>query len=146
MKKIRVISLIAATLAAILSVSGQAAATPVYSTPGIANPQQYSFTASTTGIITAYFAGSTAAYDNKLTMLVNGISTGIVGLDNHTSLLGQSLVLGSVNAGDSIVFEIISVATDGSPRGPWFSDKSKNSDGVNHVFSTTWAGDGTVPA
>lgn len=145
MKKISIVSL-AATFAFILAMSGHADATPLYSSPGIANPQLYSFTASTTGIITAYFAGSSAAYDNKLTMLVNGVSTGIIGLDNHTSSLGQALVLGNVNAGDTIVFKIITVGTDGNPRGPWFSDKSMNSDGVNHVYSSAWAGDGTVPA
>ena len=30
--------------------------------------------------------------------------TGIIGLDNHTSALGQELDLGSVMAGDTLVF------------------------------------------
>src|SRR5690349_18969190 len=62
-----------------------------YSTSGTPNPVTYTFTAASSGNITAYFAGSTASYDNELGMLVNGVSTGIIGLDNHTSAIGTSL-------------------------------------------------------
>jgi hypothetical protein len=146
MKKISFFSIIAASAALALGMIGTANATPVYSTPGTINPDLYSFTAASSGTITAYFAGSTASYDNKLTMLVNGVATGILGLDDHTSVIGQSLVLGSVVAGDNIVFELITLEFNGSSVGPWYSDRSLNSDGVNHVFSTSWDGDGSVPA
>src|SRR6478609_1889513 len=71
-----------------------------YSTPGAVNAATYSFTASTTGNIIAYFAGSTAGFTNELGMRVNGVPTGIFGLNNQTSAVGDSLNLGSVQAGD----------------------------------------------
>ncbi|MGA2557964.1 MAG: hypothetical protein ABSG04_16975, partial [Verrucomicrobiota bacterium] len=75
-----------------------------YPTSGTPNPVTYTFTATATGDIMAYFAGSTASYDNELGMLDNGVSTGVIGLDNHSSALGQSLDLGHVTAGDTLVF------------------------------------------
>jgi len=115
-----------------------------YPTPGVENPVLYSFTATSTGTITAYFMGTTAAYENELTMLVNGVGTGIQGLNNQASPLGEALILGSVNAGDSIVFEMINLSPGGV--GPWYSVKSMNSDGVNHVYSTDFGGNSLVPA
>ena len=114
-----------------------------YANPGVPNPVNYTFTAASTGDVTAYFYGSTAAYDNQLTMLVNGVATGIVGLDNHTSPYGQALSFGHVNAGDSLVFELVNVSPGGI--GPWYSQTSLNSDGVNHVYSTSFSGDATIP-
>src|SRR5689334_19646892 len=78
-----------------------------YPNSGTLNPVTYTFTASANGDITAYFAGSTASYDNELGLLVNGVSTGIVGLDNHSSALGASLDLGSVHAGDVLTFVLV---------------------------------------
>lgn len=109
---------------------------------GTVNPVTYSFTASSDGDITAYFAGSTASYDNELGMLVNGVSTGIVGLDNHSSALGQSLDLGSVHAGDVITF-VLQNNTLGKDA---YSDPSLNvaydSPGYtgshNHIYSTPY--------
>jgi hypothetical protein len=42
------------------------------------NATTYTFTATSTGEIDAYFAGSTAGYDNELGLWVNGVSTGIM--------------------------------------------------------------------
>jgi cytochrome c oxidase assembly factor CtaG len=69
-----------------------------YPNTGVENPVLYSFTATATGPVTAYFYGSTAAYVNELTMLVNGVGTGIQGLNTQTSVHGDAFVLGSVNA------------------------------------------------
>ena len=143
---------IRSTMARFLIVISSLAAAPVtvhagpipYPNPGVENPVLYSFTATATGPITAYFMGTTAAYVNELTMLVNGVGTGIQGLNNHTSAIGEALDLGSVNAGDSIVFEMINLSPGGV--GPWYSVKSMNSDGVNHVYSTDFGGDLLVPA
>jgi hypothetical protein len=45
-----------------------------YPNVGTPNPAIYTFTATSTGDIVAYFAaGSTAAYDNQLGLLVNGV-------------------------------------------------------------------------
>lgn len=112
-----------------------------YPTPGTPNLVTYTFTATTTGTITAYFAGSTAAFDNQLGLLVNGVSTGIVGLDNHASFLGQSLVLGNVNAGDTLVFVLVDLTLGKNA----YSDPSMNvaydSPGYgfhNHVYATPY--------
>jgi len=124
---------------------GSAHAGPIpYPTPGVENPVLYTFTAAADGDITAYFFGSGAGYTNELTMLVNGVGTGIQGLNNHTSAIGDSLVLGSVHAGDAIVFVMVNLSPGGI--GPWYSDKSMNSDGTNHIYSTDYAGDLVVPA
>lgn len=110
-----------------------------YPATGTENTTLYTFTAASTGTITAYFyAQSGAAYTNELTMLVNGVATGIQGLNNHTSNPGDSLVLGPVNAGDVIVFEMVNLSPGGI--GPWFSNKSLNSDGKNHIYSTDFSG------
>jgi hypothetical protein len=112
-----------------------------YPSSGTPNPITYTFTATASGDITAYFAGSTASYDNELGMLVNGVSTGIIGLDNHSSALGQSLVLGSVNAGDVLTFVLINhtladkAYSDPSLNVPYDTD---GSDGHNHVYSTPY--------
>lgn len=119
-----------------------------YPTPGIVNPVTYTFTATTTGTITAYFAGSTAAFDNRLGLLVNGVSTGVVGLDNHSSFLGQSLNLGSVNAGDTLVFVLVDLTLGKNA----YSDPSMNvaydSPGYggshNHVYATPYTGTGPI--
>lgn len=112
-----------------------------YPTSGVVNPVFYTFSAVANGNITAYFAGSTASYDNELGMLVNGVSTGIVGLDNHTSSIGQSLVLGNVNAGDTLTFVLVNHTLGMNA----YSDASlnvgydlDNSVGHNHVYSTPY--------
>jgi hypothetical protein len=114
-----------------------------YPTPEIENPIQYMFTALSTGTINAYFAGSTAGFMNDLTMRVNGIPTGVFGLNNQTSAYGDLFAMGSVNAGDTIVFEMRNLIPGGV--GPWFSDQSLNSDGVNHIYSVPFAGDASIP-
>ena len=127
-------------LAASLVATPAAFAGPIpYPTAGTQNTVLYSFTAAATGDITAYFyAPSGASYTNVITMLVNGVATGVQGLNNHTSNPGDSLNLGAVTLGDVIVFEMVNLAPD--TVGPWYSDKSKNSDGVNHVYSTAFSG------
>ncbi|HYM36492.1 MAG TPA: DUF4114 domain-containing protein [Steroidobacteraceae bacterium] len=138
-------SMAAIGLTLFLGVAGVATAGPIpYPNVGVQNPVTYTFVAASTGDITAYFYGSTAAYVNDLSMLVNGVSTGVEGLNNHGSPYGLALDLGSVNAGDTLVFQLNNLSPGGI--GPWYSDKTMNSDGVNHVYSTDYAGDLVVPA
>ena len=118
-----------------------------YSNLGVENNDLYTFTATSTGEIHAYFYGSTAAYTNTLTMLVNGVitpetSAGV--LNNHTSGIGDFVNLGFVNEGDSITFQL-NVLTTGNT---WYSDPLANSDDLNHVYSTAFLGDhlNNVPA
>jgi len=99
------------------------------------------FTATTTGDIIAYFFGADALYDSEIGMLVNGVSTGIFGLPNHTSAHGDSLNLGSVEAGDIIEFELRVLQLGHS----WFSDPSDNSDGLNRTYATAFGGDSVIP-
>ncbi|GAA5161545.1 DUF4114 domain-containing protein [Viridibacterium curvum] len=135
----------AALTAAAIGFSGASVAGPIpYPNAGVQNATSYSFTAATTGAVTAYFYGSTAGYTNELTLLINGVATGIQGLNNHSSAYGASLVLGYANAGDTLVFKMINVSPGGV--GPWYSDTSMNSDKVNHVYATDFAGDSVIGA
>jgi len=130
---------------AVLLLAGNAQAAPaVYPSAGTPNPITYSFAAASTGDLVAYFAGSTAGYTNQLSLLVNGVATGIFGLNNHSSAYGQQLNFGSVNAGDTLVFELFNVSPGGV--GPWYSQQSMNFDGVNHVYSAAYGGDSLIPA
>jgi hypothetical protein len=115
-----------------------------YPNSGTENPITYTFTAVASGHIDAYFAGSGAAYDEVLGMLVNGVPTGITGLDDHTSNVGDVLNLGNVNAGDTLTFfiNVLSPAL-----GMVYSDPSLNGGydagiGHNHVYSTAYSGTG----
>lgn len=141
MNKTLLAAAVALTTAA-FSATTASAALPIYPTPGVENPVNYTFTAAATGDITAYFTGSTASFTQELGMLINGTPTGIIGLNNKTSNYGDSLVLGSANAGDTLTF-FINVITTGDV---FYSQKSLNFDGVNHVFSAGYAGDALVPA
>jgi hypothetical protein len=115
--------------------SATQAGTIPYPNVGTPNPVTYTFTAASTGTITAYFAGSTASYEEVVGLLVNGVSTGITGLDDHTSTVGQSIVLGSVNAGDTLTF--VDIILNPSTVGPWYSNPVLNADGGNHIYSTS---------
>ncbi len=136
---------LAAAVAMTLSSLGAQAGPIPYATPGVQNATLYTFTAGSTGSIGAYFfSGGGASYTNELTMLVNGVATGIQGLNNHSSAFGDFLDLGTVSAGDVIVFKMVNLSP--GTVGPWYSDKSLNSDGVNHVYSTDYTGGVLVPA
>lgn len=126
-----------------LSAVAASAALPVYPTPGVQNATLYTFTAASTGDVVAYFAGSTAGYSEDLGLLVNGVDTGINGLPNHATALGAALNFGSVNAGDVLTF-YTRIFTTGDV---FYSTKALNSDGVNHVWATGYAGgDFGIPA
>jgi hypothetical protein len=74
-----------ATLVGVLALANNANADAIpYPSPGIQNPVTYTFTAASTGNITAYFYGSTAAYTNDLGMLLNSASSGVEGLNKFT--------------------------------------------------------------
>jgi uncharacterized protein DUF4114 len=114
-----------------LALFGQpASAAIVYPNIGLENPTAYDFTADSSGDLIAYFAGSSAAFDQRLGLLVNGISTGITALDNHTTVVGQSFNFGHVTRGDALSF--VDTLTGGAE---WFSDPALNSDRGNHVYS-----------
>jgi hypothetical protein len=118
-----------------------------YPTPGVENRVPYTFTASATGHVIAYFVGSTAAFDNTIGLSVNGGPVASFGLDNHSSAHGQSFDMGMVNAGDSLVFVMHNVSPG---LGNLFSDPSLNGPydgepGHNHIYSTPFTTDGVIP-
>jgi hypothetical protein len=118
------------TAALFIAVTINAAwAAPLYSNPGTENLQTYSFIAASTGDLIASF-GTGAAFEQQLGVLVNGISTGLVGLNNHASVLGESFNLGHVHAGDTLTF--FDVIKGGAT---WYSNAALNFDGGNHIFS-----------
>lgn len=134
-----------AALAAV-AFAGSANAGPIpYPNGGNENATLYSFSAATTGKLMAYFVdGGGATFTNELTVSINGVASAVQGLNNHASSYGTAIDFGPVNAGDSIVFKMVTL--DPSNVGPWYSDKSLNSDGANHIYATDFAGDATIPA
>ena len=103
----------------------------------------HTFTATTSGQIGAYFFGSTAAYTNTLSLLVNGVitpqSSGGV-LNNHTSSFGDFVILGYANAGDVLMFQLNVLSTGKT----WYSDESLNADGINHAYSAAFSGNAAL--
>jgi hypothetical protein len=113
-----------------------------YPDPGTPNTAVYTFTALASGDIIAYFAGSTASFDNQLGLEVNGSLTSAgYGLDNHTSTLGQAFNLGHVSAGDTLVFVLHNLTlgtnaySDPSLNGSYDANGSL---GHQHVYSTAY--------
>jgi hypothetical protein len=112
-----------------------------YPNSGTSNTASYSFTVAETGEIIAYFAGGGASFDLQLGLLVNGVDTGVVGLDNKTSMIGQSLDLGDAKAGDALTFVLHNLSLNKLA----FSDPTLNvsydidgSVGHQHVYSTPY--------
>lgn len=124
-----------------LSLATVAKADVVYPNSGTENPTTYTFTSTSNGSLVAYFYGSGASFSESLGLLVNGQDRGTA-LDNHSSTYGQANDFGNVSVGDTLVF-YIDVKTTGHT---YYSDIKMNSDGVNHVYSTAFNGDGKIPA
>jgi len=139
--------LILGVAAALLSLSALAAPAR-YGDDGESGeaPVSASFVALSSGQLVGYFTGLSGGLTNLVGARINGVD-GPTGLNNHTSAYGSSFVLGTVNAGDTVVF-FIDVGP-GTVR--YYADPSLNFDGpggvgVNHAWSTAYAGDTVVPA
>ena len=117
----------------------------LYSQVGTQNVKEYSFTAAASGDLLAYFVGATASYTEEITVLINGVASSIQGLNNKTAHNNDTLNFGTVQAGDALVFKLVTI-TPTTGVGPWYSQKSLNSDGVNHVYASSYAGDRALPA
>ncbi|CAH0349174.1 PEP-CTERM sorting domain-containing protein [Aquabacterium sp. CECT 9606] len=135
--------LMGAALVAAMATQANAADVIPYANAGTYNTATYSFTAATTGDVMAYFVGGAeASYENEMGLLVNGVQTSAgFGLNNHTSVVGQSFNLGSVNAGDTLTL-VMKNLTLGAQV---YSDPSLNAayDAVgetahNHVYSALY--------
>lgn len=126
-------------LSALIAMSAQAGPIP-YANVGTPAPEN-SFVADADGMITAYFFATSAGYNSKIGLLINGVSTGVYGLWNHGSVYGDSLILGNVVAGDVLVFELQVLTTSTS----WYSTVTYNADLENHTYSTDFGGDAWIP-
>ena len=100
-----------------------------------------SFVAEADGDVTAYFYDTSATYKSRIGLWINGVSTGLYGLTNNESELGDSFLLGNANAGDELIFELQVLSTDSS----WYSVALLNADGKNHTYATDFGGDGIIP-
>lgn len=133
---------VAAALTVAFAASAHAAPIP-YATPGVESNAEYEFIAASTGNVFAYFAGSIANNTNEIALLVNGVDSGIQGLNNHRANYGDMLDFGLVSAGDRMVFKLINMDPD--PVGPFYSDRSLNGDQRNHIYSASYNGDAFIP-
>ncbi len=141
---------------AVTALAGKAVADAIpYPASGTVNPTVYTFTAVNTGKVTAYFVNDTAAYSNDLGLLINGVDTGVYGLNNKTSVLGDTLQW-DVTAGDALIFVLRCNTLNGALV---YSDPSLNapfdsyygpSPAFNHVYSTGYTATnpifGNIPA
>jgi PEP-CTERM motif len=135
LQKLLAASALCASLAA---ASGASAGTIPYPNSGAINLDAYTFTAKSTGQIKAFFVGSDAGYEENIGLYVNGVSTGVTGLNNHTSSQGDMVNLGFAHVGDILTFVMYLPPASGSPLPPytWSSDPTQNSDGLQHVYAT----------
>ncbi len=118
-------------------------------TVGSMNPNSYSFTATSSGDITGYFYGFSAAYGESVALVVQNITQNY-GLYNQLTPVGTSFDMGSVNAGDVLKFSLEvwkspgAIGPDGNPTAiPDYilsSDPSLNPDGAQHIYSTAYTG------
>jgi len=131
------------SLALLLCASGAPPDAIPYPTPGVVNPRVYTFTADATGDVVAYFAGSSADITAELGLQVNGVSTGVFGLNNHSSAVGASLNLGHANAGDVLTFVLRPTNTYRWLATDAFSNPALNATydggvGIQHVYATPY--------
>jgi hypothetical protein len=119
-----------------LSMSGATAGTIPYPNTGTTNPDTYNFTAASTGNLTAYFYGSTAADSEYLNIYDTTTNTSLTGIfPNQTTPTGATATM-SVNAGDTLAFTIYDQSTSTTIS----SVPSANADGAQHIYSTPFAG------
>src|SRR5262249_1652079 len=123
-----------------LGTSARADSIP-YPNPGTVNPATYNFTAAFTGDVIAFFARNSASFENVLGLQINGVSTGIFGLDNLTSHVGDSVNLGFAHAGDTLTFVMRNIVPG---NGDLFSNPALNGPydglavGTQHIYSTSY--------
>src|SRR5579862_2993707 len=125
-----------------LSAASSQAATIPYQNVGQLAPANI-LTAQATGVVTAYFAGSSAGGNDTIALwdvTQNTFSPFV--LPNHSSNIGDSVDMLSVNAGDTLVFILNSVTLS------QYEDSVDNNgvpttwsqDGYNHAYSTLYTG------
>jgi hypothetical protein len=113
-----------------------------YANPGQLAPA-HSFTATATGVVTGYFAGSEAGGNDTVELwdTTQNTFSGFL-IPNHSSTVGVPTNFLSVNAGDNLVF-IISNDSEGvlnSSVDNGGVPTAFSSDGYNHAYSTAYTG------
>lgn len=119
-----------------------------YPGTGTPNSATYTFTAAGTGNVVAYYyEKSGAGYEEQLGLwdVTQSKQIGDLGLDNKTSTAGEALTFGSVNAGDVLEFFIKIINGNPETGDLIYSNPSANSDGVQHIYSTSYAGGNGIP-
>lgn len=109
------------------------------------NTASYVFTATASGGLDSFFAGSSASDTEVLGVQVNGVFAGIASLANRTTPLGYEWNFGPdaahpviVNIGDILTFYI----QDLNPRRPntFYSTASLNADHAQHIYAAAFGG------
>ena len=138
----RLFSLVAVASILVLASAPLLADNIPYANVGQLAPTQ-TFTATATGVIVGYFAGSDASDNDRIELwdTTQNTFSGFL-LPNHSSTVGAATTFLSVNAGDNFVF-ILSNDSTGQ-----FEDSINNggthtafsADGFNHAYSTPYTG------
>jgi hypothetical protein len=132
----RKIGILAASAAIVCGAASAHAESWDYADAGTLNPAAYSFTATLSGMLTAYFMPSTGAYRSALGAKVNGtiIGSGVLPMGSTDNF--SYFDFGQVSAGDSIEFFIdVSDRDSGATLGRYFSTASDNADGLQHIWA-----------
>ena len=109
-----------------------------YPNIGTVAPQQLTYASSSSGV-EVYYYGSTASYNDSVEVydVQTSFKSGAI-LPNHATTLGSELTVGGapgqINAGDQLVFYIV------SPEGNFASIASYSADNVNHAYITGYGG------
>jgi hypothetical protein len=110
-------------------------------------PAQTTLIASSTGTVTGYFYSESAAdYDEVRLLDVTQGTSSIWELPNQTTSQGTSTSFApvSVNAGDTLVFELLNTSLN--PNQIFATTAANSSDGVNHGYVTAFSGGSGIPA
>src|SRR2546425_2232720 len=92
------------------------------------------------GEVTAYFAGSAAAFDS--TIRLDSPCCSVELFPNHATLVGTSFSVGAFTAGTSLVFRLHVVTTGDN----WFTGPaSSNVDNIVHAGIGSWVADASIP-
>ncbi len=127
-----------AALVLVVTASSMRAGVIPYPNTGTIAPQVPAFASTSQGVEVYYF-GSSASYNDSVEVydMQTSFNSGAI-LPNHSTVLGSELTVGSapgqINAGDQLVFYIV------SPEGTFASIASSSADGVNHAYITDYAG------
>jgi hypothetical protein len=138
----RKLSITAGLLLSVLCAADGMGAPIIYPSKGKENSTKYVFTAEESGELKVYFAGSGGKYDCEIGVLINGEDTGIYGLDNHDSDVGDVVDFGEVEEGDVITFVMVNHSLNDMKV---YSNSTKNKKydsphkSVNHIYSKEYA-------